>query len=176
MNSEIEIYSNDGQSLVVPEWTAQTIPSFEELCSAICTTHDAAQGAALKAINRMQTMRNWLIGYYIVEFEQKGKERAEYGTRLLKEITKRVDRKGINETLLQLSRLFYQIYPQMGQNLNCKKSATLSHKFINSMCATPSHESGAAEMDNQLFISTYQLQLPDKEQLRQFIQKQSILN
>ena len=31
----------------------------------------------------MQTMRNWLIGYYIVEFEQHGKDRAEYGLQLL---------------------------------------------------------------------------------------------
>lgn len=140
MDKKIEIYSNDGQTLAVPDWTAQTKPSFDELCAAIGATHDAAQGAAVKAINRMQTMRNWLIGYYIVEFEQKGKERAEYGARLLKEIVLRVDRKGINETLLQLSRSFYQRYPQMAQNLNCEKSATLSHNFISPICSTLSQK------------------------------------
>lgn len=140
MDKKIEIYSNDGQTLAVPDWTAQTKPSFDELCAAIGATHDAAQGAAVKAINRMQTMRNWLIGYYIVEFEQKGKERAEYGARLLKEIVLRVDRKGINETLLQLSRSFYQRYPQMAQNLNCEKSATLSHNFILPICSTLSQK------------------------------------
>ena len=31
-------------------------------------------------------MLNWLIGYYIVEFEQHGKDRAEYGTQLLKKL------------------------------------------------------------------------------------------
>jgi len=34
----------------------------------------------------MLTIRNWLIGYYIVEFEQNGKDRAEYGISLLKSI------------------------------------------------------------------------------------------
>ena len=31
-------------------------------------------------------MRNWLIGYYIVEYEQNGKDRAEYGAKLLKKL------------------------------------------------------------------------------------------
>lgn len=31
---------------------------------------------ANKAVNQMLTLRNWLIGYYIVEFEQNGEERA----------------------------------------------------------------------------------------------------
>lgn len=136
----MEIYSNDGQILVVPDWTTQTKPSIEDLCFAISSAHDAAQGGAVKAINRLQTMRNWLIGYYIVEYEQKGTERAEYGTRLLKEIVARVNKKGINETLLQLSRSFYQNYPQMVQNFNHEKSATLSHKFIAPICATPLHK------------------------------------
>ena len=53
-------------------------------------THSATQAGAVKAINRMQTMRNWIIGYYIVEFEQKGKERAEYGEHLLEKLEERV--------------------------------------------------------------------------------------
>ena len=57
--------------------------SFGDLTSIIQTTHDAALSSAVKAINRMQTMRNWLIGYYIVEYEQNGKDRAEYGAKLL---------------------------------------------------------------------------------------------
>lgn len=43
----------------------------------------------------MQTMRNWLIGYYIVEFEQHGKDRAEYGSQLLKKIGGTGKSKGI---------------------------------------------------------------------------------
>lgn len=64
----------------------------------------AAQTAAVKAINRMQTMRNWLIGYYIVEFEQHGKDRAEYGSHLLKRLEERVNRKGLTRNLFQSVR------------------------------------------------------------------------
>ncbi|MBD0333346.1 MAG: cytoplasmic protein, partial [Chitinophagaceae bacterium] len=34
---------------------------------------------AQKQVNTALTFRNWLIGYYIVEYEQSGKDRAEYG-------------------------------------------------------------------------------------------------
>ena len=65
----------------------------------------------------MQTMRNWLIGYYIVEFEQHGKDRAEYGSRLLKKLEEKVERKGLNVTLFQWARKFYNLYPQVADNL-----------------------------------------------------------
>ena len=100
-------------------------------------------------------MRNWLIGYYIVEFEQHGKDRAEYGTQLLKKLEERVDRKGVNVTLLQMSRNFYKLYPQM-VNLfvpNQKYSTTSnisessvqlksnsSNNETNLICATVSHK------------------------------------
>lgn len=39
---------------------------------------------AKSAVNQLMTLRNWAIGYYIVEYEQGGNDRAEYGTNLLK--------------------------------------------------------------------------------------------
>ena len=60
----------------------------------------------------MQTMRNWLIGYYIVEFEQQGKDRADYGTQLLKKLEERVNRKGLTITLFKWARKFYTLIPQ----------------------------------------------------------------
>ena len=56
-------------------------------------------GSAIKAINQMATLRNWLIGYYIVEYEQNGSDRAKYGDKLLKRLEERVNTKGLNETL-----------------------------------------------------------------------------
>lgn len=41
-----------------------------------------AGNAARSAVNQLMTLRNWAIGYYIVEYEQRGSDRAEYGTRL----------------------------------------------------------------------------------------------
>lgn len=44
---------------------------------------------------------------------QNGKDRAEYGTQMLKKLEERVNRKGLNVTLLQMARNFYKLYPQI---------------------------------------------------------------
>ena len=154
MANEISTYTHEGMELPFEDWS-KTLHSFSDLASIIQSTHDAAQSSAVRAINRMQTMRNWLIGYYIVEFEQHGKDRAEYGTQLLKKLEERVNRKGLNVTLFQTSRNFYSLYPQMGGLFVPNEIySTLSNKlgtdssFIseladnktNAICATASHK------------------------------------
>ena len=154
MANEISTYTHEGMELPFEDWS-KTLHSFNDLASIIQSTHDAAQSSAVRAINRMQTMRNWLIGYYIVEFEQHGKDRAEYGTQLLKKLEERVNRKGLNVTLFQISRNFYSLYPQMGGLFVPNEIySTLSNKlgtdssFIsefadsktNAICATASHK------------------------------------
>ena len=115
MAKDTVIYNHDGLEIPVDDWKHGE-HSFIELTHVIQSTHDAAQTCAVKAINRMQTMRNWLIGYYIVEFEQHGKDRAEYGSQLLKKLEERVNRKGLNVTLFKNARNFYLLYPQMVDN------------------------------------------------------------
>lgn len=154
MANEVKRYLHDGLELPFEDWS-KTLHSFNDLASIVQTTHDAAQSSAVKAINRMQTMRNWLIGYYIVEFEQHGKDRAEYGTQLLKKLEERVDRKGLNVTLFQMSRNFYKLYPQMvnlfvpnqnystvsnnsGSSIQLKSNS--SNNETNLICATVSHK------------------------------------
>lgn len=128
MANEVKRYLHDGMELPFEDWS-KTIHSFNDLASIVQTTHDAAQSSAVKAINRMQTMRNWLIGYYIVEFEQHGKDRAEYGTQLLKKLEERVDRKGLTTTLFKWARKFYRLYPQMMENLPIPICATVMHQL-----------------------------------------------
>ena len=154
MANEVKRYLHDGMELPFEDWS-KTLHSFNDLASIVQTTHDAAQSSAVKAINRMQTMRNWLIGYYIVEFEQHGKDRAEYGTQLLKKLEERVDRKGVNVTLLQMSRNFYKLYPQMVNlfvpNQKYSTASNISESSVqlksnssnnetNLICATVSHK------------------------------------
>lgn len=127
MANEVKRYLHDGMELPFEDWS-KTLHSFNDLASIVQTTHDAAQSSAVKAINRMQTMRNWLIGYYIVEFEQNGKDRAEYGTQLLKKLEERVDRKGLTRNTFQSSRTFYRMYPQMIENFKNKNCTTVSCK------------------------------------------------
>ena len=128
MTNEISTYFHDGMEIPFEDWSKK-LHSFNDLTSIIQTTHDAAQSSAVKAINRMQTMRNWLIGYYIVEYEQHGKDRAEYGTQLLKKLEERVNRKGMTTTLFKWTRKFYRLYPQMTDNLPVRICATMMHQL-----------------------------------------------
>ena len=87
-----------------------------ELISAIQTTHEYTQRFAVQQANVALTIRNWVIGFYIVEYEQEGEDRVEYGTRLLTKIAKALRStgvKGLDERSLRDCRLFYQIYPQI---------------------------------------------------------------
>jgi hypothetical protein len=86
---------------------------FSNLVKTISQTHTALQQQMVKAINRSLTIRNWLIGFYIVEFEQKGEDRAKYGSGLLTELAKRVNEKSLSESNLKVCRLFYLVYPQL---------------------------------------------------------------
>lgn len=111
----------------LPEnWNDETSFSFDHLSDVVLQLHDSAYSSAVKAINRFATVRNYVIGYYIVEFEQHGSDRAKYGDRLLKRLAEKVNKRGINETLLKVSRSFYINYPQIKDCLE-GKSATPSH-------------------------------------------------
>ncbi|MFR2523896.1 MAG: PDDEXK nuclease domain-containing protein [Bacteroides thetaiotaomicron] len=114
--------------------------SFERLAQNIITVDDSMRGLAVKTINQATTLRNWLIGCYIVEYEQNGGDRAEYGENLLKSLEKRIGQKGLNVTLFQLSRLFYRDYPHVGSLISANY-ATSSHNLpLSEIYATLSHK------------------------------------
>ena len=108
--------------------------NFEQLATIIENTHLQLQQNAVKAVNQCQTVRNWLMGFYIVEFEQNGEDRAQYGEQLLIKLEQRINQKGLNVTLFQRSRTYYSIYPQFSRlvgNLFYSIYATLLPKSDN---------------------------------------------
>lgn len=105
-------------------WEEETSYSFDHLSDLISNLHQSAYSSSVKAINRFATVRNYVIGYYIVEYEQRGSDRAKYGDRLLKRLTEKVNKRGINETLLTNCRKFYQTYPQIQSFLEGKNPTT----------------------------------------------------
>ncbi|MBE5695443.1 MAG: DUF1016 family protein [Bacteroides sp.] len=105
--------------------------NFEQLATIITDTHQQLQQSAVKAVNQRLTVRNWLIGFYIVEFEQNSEDRATYGEQLLKNLEQRINQKALSVTLFQWSRKFYLLYPRF--NLLIKHSFML-------ICETPSHK------------------------------------
>ena len=88
------------------------------LVDRILKTHQHFQQQAAKAVNVSLTLRNWLIGFYIVEFEQKGEDRAEYGQNLIKNISESLAFRGLGETNLKLARQFYMVYPELSAVLS----------------------------------------------------------
>jgi len=91
--------------------------NFNFLLRRIENTHQHLQESAAKAVNRLLTIRNWLIGCYIVEYEQNGEDRAKYGEKLLENIAKSLPGLKISVTNLKLFRQFYKYYPQIRQTV-----------------------------------------------------------
>ncbi len=86
---------------------------FNTLVKNIENTHSAFFKHTVNAVNINLSLRNWFIGFYIIEFEQNGIERAKYGSKLLFNISKNINIKGLSETNLKLCRQFYKIYPEV---------------------------------------------------------------
>ena len=87
--------------------------NFEALVKHISTIQNTLQAQAAHAVNLALTSRNWLMGCYIVEFEQNGEDRAAYGEQLLKKLEQRLKTKGLNERRFREFRRLYLIYPQL---------------------------------------------------------------
>ena len=119
------------------KWLEKVNPTFEELSISVLQTHQTAQSGAIRAVNQLATLRNWLIGCYIVEYEQNGCDRAKYGDRLLKRLEERVNTRGLNVTLFRNSRSFYKLYPQIATLF---QSMTSSNKLLTSIHPTTSDE------------------------------------
>jgi len=89
---------------------------FPALIDAILQVHKHLAVQAGRAVNISLTLRNWLIGAYIAEYELRGSDRAKYGDSLLTEIAKRLTAHKIsNCNRRQLYRYlrFYRLYPEI---------------------------------------------------------------
>ncbi|GJQ50912.1 MAG: hypothetical protein HKUEN01_32980 [Candidatus Kuenenia stuttgartiensis] len=86
--------------------------NFNLLLNGIKSIHRQLQDSAAKAVNKLLTIRNWLIGYYIVEYEQNGEDSVQYGEKLLENIVSNLPDLGFSKTNLKLFRQFYLTYPQ----------------------------------------------------------------
>ena len=73
-----------------------------------------ARQQATRSVNTIQVQTYWQIGQHIVEFEQGGEARAQYGKRLLKNLATVLTAefgKGFDTSNLRYMRLFYQAFP-----------------------------------------------------------------
>lgn len=142
-----------------------------------------ARRAVVKQIDNTMTITYFLLGRYIVEDEQQGKERAEYATETLKMISKELSKefgKGFSERNLQMMRHFYLVYQSrfdgelISQTLSAKSGRVIDAKSDNSILQTVSAKSCKPFL---LSWSHYQLLCRiEKEEERDFYEIESAQN
>lgn len=116
-----------------------------------------ARVGAARSVNTVQVVSNWLIGREIVEDEQAGKAKAEYGTRLLAELSSRLRQEygnGYSVDNLELFRRFYREYPVL-------ISEALPRKFSASAISDAARRKLApAELDEAFAITLNRIWKP----------------
>lgn len=223
--------------------------NFDDLVTVIRQVHEHLLAHAGKAVNMSLTLRNWAIGCYVREYEQKGSDRAQYGKALLQKLSAALlENAGIRYHPRELRRCreFYTAYPMIGGTLSpgfeqmlpstirqaftadsrqatspiretmppelrvpsecLVKSLSFSHfaellpiqdplkrTFYEVECiqgnwsvrqlkrqiaslyfersALSRDKETLAGMDNQLFVSKYQLELPGKDDIQRFLEE-----
>ena len=91
---------------------------FDNLVELCRRTHEETRHSAARAVDRSLVARNWLFGWYIVEYEQHGADRAEYGRGLIASLSgklKAEEVKGCSLTNLRKFREFYLAYSEIQQ-------------------------------------------------------------
>jgi hypothetical protein len=147
-----------------------------------------ARTKVVREINKAQVLAYWEIGKEIIEFEQKGKVRAEYGeeliVRLAKDLTEKFG-KGFSKSNVFLMRQFYLTYPEKFQTLSGKSQIgqTLSDESTEGQKSkTLSGKSGiqqtvSAEFEPMLSWSHYCELLKVEESLaHSFYEQEAIQN
>lgn len=89
---------------------------YSQLVSAITSLNTQMVGRVATVADQALVLRNWIVGAYIVEFEQHGADRAKYGARLLETLAGDLAHKGIkglDERTLRDCRTFCRLYPQI---------------------------------------------------------------
>lgn len=92
--------------------------NFDQLITQLQTLDGSLKQQVAQTANIGLTLRNWLVGAYIVEFEQNGEERANYGASLLPKVADKLKIKGLNRSNLEFCRRLFWDYPQIPQTLS----------------------------------------------------------
>ncbi len=122
---------------------------FEALVKHISTIQSTLQAQAAHAVNLALTARNWLMGCYIVEFEQNGEDRAAYGEQLLKKLEQRLNIKGLNERRFREFRRLYLVYPQLKEPIALYLTSQIRHT-IYAEFTDPIRRLLTAKSDNEI--------------------------
>ena len=144
--------------------------TYSELVGAIGALLEKARTKIAITANTTQVDTYWRTGRYIVEYEQHGADRAKYGTKLLSQLTRDLTLKygkGYGKSNLVYMRKLYRAFPK---GMTVSYQLSWSHYLEILKCSDEKDDlvvQFATEgITNRIFVSRYQLYLPNKEQLR----------
>lgn len=94
------------------------IKNFQTLVETIQNISAEFAKQASRTVNVSLTLRNWCIGVYIHEYELGGSDRAQYGDKLIEQLSESLQWVArTRQGELNRYRLFYKTYPQIGETL-----------------------------------------------------------
>jgi len=110
---------------------------FSGLVSRIEELHRSLKDAASKSVNMMLTLRNWLIGYYIAEYELQGSDRADYGDKTIECLAnelKKLDVPRTDKRELYRYLKFYNTYPQIVETVSPQLQCSVNESITSLNC------------------------------------------
>jgi predicted nuclease of restriction endonuclease-like (RecB) superfamily len=131
-----------------------SIISLNNLSEKISNLLNDARKSVLQAVNHTMVLTYFEIGRMIVEEEQNGKERADYGSQLLSDLSQSLTKdfgKGFSVTNLKQMRQFYSVY---SKHVTSVKGQTLSDEFKLSW----SHYIKLMRIDDELERKFYEIE------------------
>jgi predicted nuclease of restriction endonuclease-like (RecB) superfamily len=135
------------QDTIEPE--GMNLPS---LVQRIADIHYHLVERATKAVNVNLTLRNWLIGHSLQNYELEGKDRAAYGDRLFSKLAKDLTSRGVSNCSrrqLYYYRDFYLAYPHIVGSLHPQLQDLIPHRqdFISGIVGSLPPQSGDGSLD-----------------------------
>ena len=139
---------------------------FEQLLTLFQETHRELQNRAARSVDIALVVRNWLFGWYMVEFEQAGADRAEhYGKSLINRLSgelKSLGLKGVSPTSLKQCRAFYTAYREISQALSDQSTATEQSTGWQKIRQALSVESKTSVLENPDILQTLSAELASR--------------
>lgn len=119
----MDLEKKDNNSMIIKYQNTDNV--LKDVCSII----ESARNYAYQSVNIALVERNWFIGYRIAEEELKGENRADYGTEILKKLSKELKKeygKGFELRNLYYFLQFYKTFPNILHSVNAKFNMLLS--------------------------------------------------
>lgn len=128
---------------------------FAQLIGAIRQVHEELAAQTSRAVNASLTLRNWMIGFHVEEYERRGVDRAEYGDKLMDKLADSLTRLGISRCdrrEIYRYRQLYLTYPQIVEAATPPLRALLSQAEVADTLTPSTDESAIVESTPQFRI------------------------